>query len=150
MFAKAKKRFFQSLSSHRNGLLRFLATLDVEIEPRWLTDWFALLLCRLLADENTCIIIIIIIVIKDAEFFARYLATHIVKQGAVLFVRSVVSPHAFCDVLTYLFSSERFFSFMMMDKNYARSVIQIYAISRSSDGWLTLTEVLVTQEYWRA
>ena len=34
MFAKAKKRFFQSLSSHRNGLLRFLATVDVEIEPR--------------------------------------------------------------------------------------------------------------------
>ena len=72
---------------------------------------------------------------------------HIVKQGAVLFVRSAFSSHALSNVLTYFFSSERFFSFMRMDKNYARSVIQIYAISRSSDGWLTLTEVLVTQEY---
>ena len=34
MFAKAKKRFFHSLSSHRNGLLRFLATVDVENESR--------------------------------------------------------------------------------------------------------------------
>ena len=31
MFAKAKKRFYDSLSNHQNGVLRFLSTLQVEV-----------------------------------------------------------------------------------------------------------------------